>query len=61
MAGCWPGLLLEPRLKPGHTLSYDLVYLSFYEVDDHWLMTSGGDAARYTLILRGILPDFNAD
>ncbi len=33
MAGRWLGPVLEPPLKPDHTLLYDLVYLSFYLVD----------------------------
>lgn len=35
--GCWRGPVLEPRLKPSYTLLYDLVYLSFYMVDDQRL------------------------
>jgi Cd2+/Zn2+-exporting ATPase len=35
MAGRWPSPVLEPRLKPGHTLLYDLLYLLVYRVDHH--------------------------
>jgi hypothetical protein len=31
--GSFTGPLLEPRLKPGHPLLYDLLYLSGYKVD----------------------------
>lgn len=43
MASRWLGPVLEPRLKPGHTLLYDLLYLLVYRVNHQWLTDLGGE------------------